>query len=352
MKLKNIQDVTLRLLGLSGLISMASAASLEVGFQATIGSEQNDLATSEGGPYHVSVNPNNAGYAAFCADLPNSGEPAPAFQRPFAGPVEAWTWVGGGANDVLTQDVRTGGSGLISYTTESTSFDGFAQRQLQLWVTSDPGPDLLNPVTERDFQGPGYRGSLNDITATIDVSGLGSGTVYVFYGDFRGQPNLSAVLKDTNGNAPDIVIEEAHLNGDSANRAEYYCAELEFVTDGVYDEIEYIWIGNGDGGTNGRFGGTVLTGAAKPDLPFAITDISLNAETNEVTLTWSKSGAPFYVVKFSEDLNDDFVNDLDDGITADIDEDVEDDTSITVTLSLPEGLENASKLFFRVEEGS
>jgi YbbR domain-containing protein len=51
-------------------------------------------------------------------------------------------------------------------------------------------------------------------------------------------------------------------------------------------------------------------------------------------------------------LNDDFVNDLDDGITADIDEDVEDDTSITVTLSLPEGLENASKLFFRVEEGS
>ena len=288
------------------------AASFSVGFQATIGSEQNALSVrengnnSEGGPYFVSVHPNNAGYASVAADLPNSGEPAPAFQRNFSFPVQAWSWVGGGPNDVLTQDRRTDGSGLISYTTQSTTFDGFAQDQLTLWVTSDPGPDLLNPENPRDFTGPGYRGGFVDCTATIDVTGLAEGTVYVFYGDFRGQPNLSAVLRDTDGNAPDIIIEEAHLNGDTANRAEYYCAELDFVTDGVYDEIEYVWTGNGDGGTNGRFGGTVLTGGEATGLPLAITQFSYDSASSTFDIALTGSANTAYSLVEASDL--DFAN--------------------------------------------
>ena len=119
----------------------APAASFSVGFQATIASEQNDASPLEGAClYYVSVNANNAGYASFNADLPGTGDPAPSFQRSFTGAVEAWSWVGGWRNNVLTQDVRTDGSGLITYATNSTTFDGFAQRQLNLWVDSDPGP--------------------------------------------------------------------------------------------------------------------------------------------------------------------------------------------------------------------
>lgn len=261
---KNMKTMLKQSLVLGALSASAPAASLVVGFQATVGSEQNANATSEGGPYHVSVNPNNPGYAAIAADLPNSGDPAPNFQRPFTEPVQGYAFVGGGPNNVLTFDVRESG-GLITYTTNSTSFDGFGQNQLQLWTATDPGTDLTSPASGPDFTGPGYRGGFVDATAEIDISSLATGTAYVFYGDFRGAPSLSAVMRDVDGGAPDLTISEAHLNGDSANRGEYYVAEFDFVNDAGYDTIEYTWNATGDGGSNGRFGGTVLTGTVIPE---------------------------------------------------------------------------------------
>lgn len=309
MKQTKLIRLSSQAIGLTAIIATSQAASFSVGFQATIGSEQNELSVrengnnSEGGPYFVSVNPENPGYASIAADLPGTGDPADPFQRPFTAPVQAWSWVGGGPNNVLTQDVRTGGSGLITYETDSTTFDGFAQDQLTLWVTSDPGPDLLNPENPRDFVGPGYRGGFVDVTATIDISDFGSGTVYVFYGDFRGTPNLTAVMRDTDGGAPDIVIEEAHLNNDRANRAEYYVAELDYVTDGIYDEIEYVWTGNGDNGTNGRFGGTVLTGGEATGAPLTLSNITYDqtAESISVSLTGAPNAS--YILVEAPDLN-------------------------------------------------
>lgn len=228
----------------------ANAAAISVGFQATLASQGNELAVGEGGPYYVSVNPNNPGYASFAADLPGGGNPAPAFQRSF-GPVQGWSFVGGGTNNVLTVAQESGG--LITYTTTDTAFDSFGQSQRQLWTTSDPGADLLNPVTTRDFSGPGYRG-FDQIAASIDISGLVSGTVNIFYGSYKSTPAVSAVMKDTDGTEPDLTVEELHLNGDFANSGEYYVAELDFVNDLGYDVIEYTFAAN-----NGRFGGTVLT---------------------------------------------------------------------------------------------
>jgi len=272
---KNMQQILKSTFIFGSLSVAAPAASLVVGFQATVGSEQNEDATSEGGPYHVSVNPNNPGYAAVAADLPNSGDPAPDFQRPFTQPVQGYSFVGGGPNDVLTFDVRESG-GLITYTTNSTTFDGFGQNQLQLWNATDPGADLTSPVTAPDATGPGYRGGFVDATALIDISALASGTAYVFYGDFRGTPSLSAVMRDLDGGAPDLAIADAHLNGDRANRGEYYVAELDFLNDAGYDQIEYTWLAGGDGGTNGRFGGTVLTGSPIPE-PSSIALLGLGA---------------------------------------------------------------------------
>ena len=82
--------------GLPAILGTVQGAGLEVGFQATIGSEQNALSVrengnnSEGGPYFVSVHPDHSGYAAIAADLPGTGDPADSFQRPFSGPVLGW----------------------------------------------------------------------------------------------------------------------------------------------------------------------------------------------------------------------------------------------------------------------
>lgn len=94
-----------------------------------------------------------------------------------------------------------------------------------------------------------------------------------------------------------------------------------------------------------------LSAGGTAGLPFSITEIFINGVSNEVTLTWPKTGAASYIVKVSTDLEDWSV-DLDDGITPDLDEMPEDDLTITVTLPLPEDLEGSPKLFFRVEEGS
>lgn len=272
-------------LALGAVVSIGAAQPAQaipfvsVGFQATIGSEGNALArrengsVSEGGPYRVSVHPNNPGYASFAANLPGTSTDAPDFQRPFDEPIQAWRWVGGGTNGVFNQNGRTDGSPRISYTTTdvtnpvTNTFDSFAQDQLTLWTTNDPGPDLLNPATARNFVGPGYR-SFGDVTATIDVSGLGTGTVNIFYGAFSARPSVSVIMRDLDGLAQDLAIANIHLNNDTANRAEYYVAEVGFSTDGVYDLIEYTWLGNGLNNTgNGRFGGTVLTGTEFTPVP-------------------------------------------------------------------------------------
>ncbi len=91
----------------------------------------------------------------------------------------------------------------------------------------------------------------------------------------------------------------------------------------------------------------LTVGTGSPGLPFAITDIEYSPETNEVTLTWPKTGASSYIVKVSTDLID-WDLDLDDGITEAQDENPDDDTQITVTLEL--FAEPLNKLFFRVEE--
>jgi hypothetical protein len=77
-----------------------------------------------------------------------------------------------------------------------------------------------------------------------------------------------STMRDLDNMAADIVIANAHSladggNNDTADRAEYYLAEIDFVTDGFYDVIEYEWLSNGvDYTGNGRGLGTVLTGPA------------------------------------------------------------------------------------------
>jgi hypothetical protein len=78
---------------------------------------------------------------------------------------------------------------------------------------------------------------------------------------------------------------------------------------------------------------------------------ALDAELNPtVTLTWRKTEAPLYIVKFSLDLTG-WDTDLEDNITVESDENPEDFRHITMTFPLSGIPENASAVFFRIEEG-
>lgn len=71
--------------------------------------------------------------------------------------------------------------------------------------------------------------------------------------------------------------------------------------------------------------------------------------TPTVTLTWSKTGAEFYIAKVSTDMTD-WDADLLDNLTAAQDENPADSAHITMTFPLPSTVVGENKLFFRIEE--
>ncbi len=83
--------------------------------------------------------------------------------------------------------------------------------------------------------------------------------------------------------------------------------------------------------------------------PLTITKFEHDTDANTVTLTWRKTTATTYIVKYSTDMSD-WSQDLDDGITAADDENPEDTDHITVTFTLFETLTEEPDLFFRIEE--
>ena len=251
-----------------------NAGSIANDFQGTISSQNNELNQGGNGRYfNVSVNENNAGTGWWCADLPNSGDPAGPGYRKFTGPVVAYKFLGGTDDSVSGVAASGGDEGRITYATDDLVFDKFNQRQLWLWTTNDPGPDLATgdgPIAT-GWTNPnyGYRG-IQHMKGMVDISGMASGSVHIYYGSYQATPAVKVILRDTDNVGADIVINNVHSvadggTGDGANAGECYLAEIDFVTDGVYDVLEYVFTsGNGNGL------GTVLTG---PDVvvsnPFA-----------------------------------------------------------------------------------
>jgi len=91
--------------------------------------------------------------------------------------------------------------------------------------------------------------------------------------------------------------------------------------------------------------------SAQPQVELKITGIEYLPDTNEVTLTWPKTGAPSYTVRLSPDLVD-WSNDVDDGVTEGSDENPDDPDNITRTFALPVNFEGSERLFFRLEMGN
>ena len=252
----------------------ANAGTITTTFQATIASEQHPTYAGEARYYHVSVNPSNPGTGSYAATIVGTNNPAPTFVRPFAEPVVAYKFAGGVNNDITVSAQAGGDDARIVFSTTDTSFDGFGQQQAKLWTVTDPGSDIQTTIADpynavADASATGGFRSLGGAVGTFDISGLATGAVNFYYGAFSSKPTISAIMRDLDGNAPDVIVADAHLNGDAANRTEYYLAELTFDSDnGVYDQIIVTWDSDGDGDLstgNGRGVAAVLTGTEVPE---------------------------------------------------------------------------------------
>ena len=241
-----------------------NSGSIANDFQGTISSQGNALNSGGNGRYfHVSVNADNAGTGWYSADLPGTGDPAPAGFRKYTGPVVGYKFLGGSNNSLSGIAASGGDDGRITYTTTDVAFDGFDQQQMRIWTINDPGDDIASAagVAATGFANPNYsyRG-ISQIDGFVDISGQASGSVHIYYGSYSSTPTVKVILHDNDNVGADIVITDVHSvadggNGDRADSGENYVAEIDFVSDGIYDVLEYEYTaGNGNGH------GAVLTG--------------------------------------------------------------------------------------------
>ena len=250
-----------------------NAGGILTDFQGIISSQANALNSGGNGRYfHVSVNPDNAGTGWYSAN-DVTGAAAPAGFRKYTGPVVAHKFLGGTANSLSGIAASGGDAGRITYTTTDPEFDGFDQQQMRIWTTNDPGADIASGagVSSTGWSNPNYsyRG-INQIDGFVDISGLASGSVHIYYGSYNNKPTVKVTLHDSDNVGADIVIADVHLNGDTANTGENYVAEVDFVTDGIYDVLEYEF-----SSANGNGHGAVLTGpdvVVDPFLDWSVLD--------------------------------------------------------------------------------
>jgi hypothetical protein len=103
--------------------------------------------------------------------------------------------------------------------------------------------------------------------------------------------------------------------------------------------------------SDGPDGFAEVTGKQLP--AFTITEIDYDPDalpSLTATLTWSKTGAAFFIAKISQNLID-WSSDLDDSVTPDMDESPDDGDYITVTFDPPDWVEeDMNYLYFRIEE--
>ncbi len=166
------------------------------------------------------------------------------------GTVLAYNFITEDPNDTLAINAQNGG--LIStLTTADTSFND--SPNAVIWTTTDPSgftstADItLGTTVER----------ADNVSGSIDISGLASGQIYIIYGDYRGTPSIDLTMIDALGIAPNITLDNAG-NNDFANDEQHYVVEISFTNDLGYDSIDFTY--NGSGGARSQFTGVVVDG--------------------------------------------------------------------------------------------
>jgi len=150
-----------------------------------------------------------------------------------------------------------------------------SQNWPDVWVTSDPDTDPADFTTDT-------QAGAQNITGTIDVSGLGIGTLYFIYGSYYDIITLSLTMSGPG--QPDIDTEYVEDPPDTANMG--WVTSFTFSTGGVYDTITYAYTNADADGSRARFMGAIVDGgdaskAQDPNPKNEDFDVS-----RDVDLTW------------------------------------------------------------------
>jgi len=172
-----------------------------------------------------------------------------------------------------------GGAGIVG-TATATNSSGNGEDWANVWTTNDPGINFSggDPANFIDPDDDTFARS-QGITGTVDISGLGSGTLYFIYGSYQ---NPNTVALTMSGGCTDLT--ESHTEDPPAvNKG--WISSFDFADADAYDTITYTYTNTDTDGSRARFMGVIVDGVpADANLP----DVDAGADM----ISWSGKAVP------------------------------------------------------------
>lgn len=240
---------------------------------ATITSVSNTLVTTNNANFDISVVDGNAKYNDRGVGGAEPG--TPTFQTTLGdGTLLSYNFVG---NDGSGSELTTYASAGTRTPTPvrsgaTTSTHGNGEDWANVWITSDPGPNLDFSGSAKDANPTGVAGAANTFArvvsadGVVDISGLSSGDLYFPVGSFNN--GFSLTLTMTGAGQPDLTADYTVDPGVLGNTNNGWISEFSFTNEGQYDTINYEWRHldlDGSPGSRARFMGVMLDGEAIPE---------------------------------------------------------------------------------------
>ena len=235
--------------GMLAAAGPAQAATLVEGEFQVIGDVNAPGSTNPG----VSVTPGSEGYSTGTNGLGtggldgsfNAGILDYAFYTSSGGLVESL----GGAASLIGAPVNSGGT-----SSDPATFD--------IWATTTPDAGFTNE-DQTTYARPA------DVTGTVDISGLTSGSLYMFFGTRVGAGDTYDVRFTLSGDGQtDVVLQEIDVNTTSqggATNNTWFVYRADFADAADYDTLTFYYDKNdSNNAAQSRFGGVVLTGVPEP----------------------------------------------------------------------------------------
>jgi hypothetical protein len=278
--------------------------------------------------FNVSVSPGKAGYDNGTVSGIFGGGTVLDYRFFTADSDTLWSWSDGGAG--IVAPIPSPPPGNIAGPVNQS------QNWPDVWITSDPDTDPA------DFTTNTQAGAQN-ITGTIDVSGLGSGTLYFIHGTYYDSFALSLTMSGSG--QPDIQAEYADDPPNTVNMG--WVTSFTFSTGGVYDTVTYSYTNTDADGSRARFMGAIVAGAIVKAYGATPRDGAM-VEANWVNMSWQPGQL---AVSHDVYLSDSF-DDVNNG-TTDAFQGNQGATMLIagfVGFALPDGLVPGTTYYWRVDE--
>ena len=262
----------------------------------TVGSSV--LVSENNSNFNISVFPGSASYD-------DSGRDANAvgLANTFGdGTVTDYNFIGNSGSGSALTTYADGGAGLIATpTAPPANVHGSGEDWANVWTVSDP----VGFTTAKNHNPTGVAGAANtfarcaNVTGTIDISGLQSGTLYMPHGTYVNSWNIDVTMSGSG--QPDVMVNVGQGNGIGRNFG--WITNFAFFNAGRYDTITYNYTNGDTDGSRARFMGVILDGLEISADPIRF---SIVANGANLDFEWDSKPGMFYVLRTSSDLAADF----------------------------------------------